>query len=72
MRGSSPRRLRPRRRSSRVELTHEDGNGAVDVDFKYITDITHFFPDDPDAPMPDEAPVTSAVLLTEGSGRPTG
>ena len=36
-------------------MTHEHGNGAVDVDFKYITDITHFFPDDPDAQMPDEA-----------------
>jgi hypothetical protein len=30
-------------------------DGGAEVDFKYITDITHFFPDDPDAEMPDEA-----------------
>ena len=24
------------------------------MDFKYITDITHFFPDDPDAELTDE------------------
>jgi hypothetical protein len=29
--------------------------GIRDVDFKYITDITHFLPDDPDAEMPNAA-----------------
>jgi hypothetical protein len=32
------------------------------MDFKYITDITHFFPDDPDAEMPNQALALRAYL----------